>query len=233
MDRGDQGIATKGRREPGDARHREEAAVEFFEEDPQVHLAAPEQTAVEEGVVGADSRGVVMPAPVGRLQGLQRVVVEIAEHRLVFAHQRDDVDHQADGLLAGQRKVPGQRAIVVDGAGRAVDDHLGASDDAVLAVVGEGDAAAADLGCSQGAHRLPLVAADIEHVTEVRLDPQRALDLDRFAAAILESDPLMQAAVDEATATNAQALLWNAALALVEEKDRVDHLKGRDVTLID
>src|ERR1700737_5039334 len=130
-------------------------------------------------------------------------------------------------------EVPGDGAVLVEGEGPGVDDDLGAPQDAILAVVGEADAAATDLGRSQRAAGLPLVSADVEHVAEVGLHPDGAFDLDWLGAAILDADAFVQAAIDEATATDAQALLGDPALALVEQQHRVDHLEGGDVALVD
>ena len=116
---------------------------------------------------------------------------------------------------------------------RAVHHDLGAPSQSILSVVGEGHALGVHLRGSRCSHRLVLVAADIEHVTEVGLHPERALDVDRLAAAVLDADPLVQPAVDEAAATNAQALLWNPALAFVQKQHRVDHLKGGHVAFVD
>src|SRR3989440_2493655 len=129
--------------------------------------------------------------------------------------------------------MPVQRSVLVERARLRLDDNRGSAQEAILAVIGEGQAPGVDFGRSNRAEGLHLVATHIEHVAKVALDPQRALDLDRFRAAVLDADALVQAAVDEATATNAQALLRDPALALVEEQHRVDHLKGGDIALID
>ena len=129
--------------------------------------------------------------------------------------------------------MPIEGPVLVEGAGLWLDDDFGAPQDAILAVVGEGQATSVELGRSYRAEGLHLVTAHVEHVAKVALDPERALDLDGFGAAVLDADPFVEAAVDEATAANAQALLRDPALALVEEQHWVDHLKGGDIALID
>ena len=172
LDGGDQRIAAERGREPGDARHREEAAVELLEQDAQVHLAATQQAAVEKGVVGADPGRIVVPPPIGALQRLQRVVVEITQHRLVLADHRDDVDHERDGVFRVQVEMPAQGAVLVERAWLRLDDDFGAAQEAVLAVVGEGQAPSVDFGRSYRAESLHLVAAHVEHVAKVALDPE-------------------------------------------------------------
>src|SRR6267154_3857127 len=120
--------------------------------------------------------------------------------------------------------MPVQRSVLVERARLRLDDDLGSPQQAILAVIDEGQAPRVDFGRSNRAESLHLVAAHVEHVAKVALDPERAFDLDGFGAAVLDADALVQAAVDETTATNAQALLRDTALALVEEPHRVDHL---------
>src|SRR5207302_5536247 len=103
--------------------------------------------------------------------------------------------------------------------------HLRAPQETVLAFVGEGHARVARFDGPHLPEHLQLVAADIEHIAEVSIDPKRAFDVHRLAAAILDPDPLMQAAVDEAAAPDAEALLGDPPLALVEDEHGVDHLK--------
>src|SRR6202171_1067519 len=130
-------------------------------------------------------------------------------------------------------EVPGDCAVLVEGEGRGVDDDFSAPHEAILAVVDEADAAAIDLGRSLRAAGLHLVSADVEHVAEVGLHPDGTFDLDWLGAEMLAADAFVQPAVDEATATDAQALLGDPALALVEEQHRIDHLEGGDVALVD
>src|SRR5205814_1852589 len=119
------------------------------------------------------------------------------------------------------------------GRGGAVHDHLGPPHQAILAVVGEGQALTGDLEGTHLPEQLKPIAADVKHVAKVGFYSQRAFDLDRLAAAILDADAFVEAAVDEAAASNTEALLGDATLTLVEEQHRIDHLKGRDVALID
>ena len=191
LDGGDQCIAPEGRREPGDARHGEEPAVELLQQDSQVHLAAAQQAAVEEGIVGADPGRVVVPAAIGPLQRLQRVVVEVTQYRLVLADHRDDIDHERDRVFRVEVEMPVQRSVLIERARLRLDDNLGSAQEAILAVIGEGQAPGVDLGRSNRAEGLHLVATHIEHVAKVALDPQRAFDLDGFGAAVLDADALV------------------------------------------
>src|SRR5438093_3990365 len=119
------------------------------------------------------------------------------------------------------------------GRRRAIYDDLGPPHQAVLAVIGEGQALAVNVEGTHISEQLEPIAAHVEHVAKVGFNPQRALDIDRLTAAVLDADALVQTAIDEAAASNAEALLWDAPLALVQDQHRVDHLKGRDITLVD
>ena len=121
-----------------------------------------------------------------------------------------------------------------------VEEDLGPAFDAVEPDVAEGDPLLVLLHRALLSEELELmtgqragVGADVEDVTEVRLDQERALDVDRIPAAILDADPLVQAAVDEAAAPDAQALLRNPALAFVHDQHRVYHLECGHVALVD
>src|SRR2546429_10025486 len=111
------------------------------------------------------------------------------------------------------------------GCGNAVHDYLGPPHDAILAVVGEGQALAGDLEGTHLPEQLEPITADVKHVAKVCFDAQRAFDVDRLAAAILDADAFVEAAVDEAATSNTEALLRDSTLNLVEEQHRIDHLE--------
>src|SRR5207249_3637293 len=68
------------------------------------------------------------------------------------------------------------------GRGGAVHDHLGPPHQAILAVVGEGQALTGDLEGTHLPEQLKPIAADVKHVAKVGFNSQRAFDLDRLAA---------------------------------------------------
>jgi len=239
LDGGDQRVAAERHAVPRDARHRQQPRLELLDQDPQVHLASPQEALVEEGIVGPDGGRQLLPATVGGLQRLECVVLQVGEADIAFAQLRDHVHHQTHGLLRVQVVGIGQRRAFV--TRRSLIDHqLRLAVNAVQAVVGKNDAVfrhlwgpagppgRAGLVSMEGAHGSP----DIEHVQKIRLDVQRALDVDRLAAAILNTDALVQAPVDESRPPDAETLLGDAALAFVQQQDRVDHLEGGHVALI-
>src|SRR5439155_27239199 len=79
LDGRDERVAAEGRREPGNTCHRKQAAVELFEQDAKIHLAAAQEAAVEEGVIGADPGCLLVPSAIRGLQRLPGVIVEITE----------------------------------------------------------------------------------------------------------------------------------------------------------
>src|SRR5438093_13437451 len=107
------------------------------------------------------------------------------------------------------------------GCGNAVHDYLGPPHDAILAVVGEGQALAGDLEGTHFPEQLQPITADVKHVAKVCFDSQRAFDVNRLAAAILDADAFVEAAVDEAAASTTEALLREAQLYLVEAQRQV------------
>src|SRR6202158_4430344 len=117
-------------------------------------------------------------------------------------------------------EVPGQRAVMLR-CRRAIDYDFGAPDHTVAAIVGIGQTSIPDLERPDRAAVLLLVAADIEHVAKVGVDANRALDVDGLVAAILHPDPLVQAAVNETAAANAQALLRDSALGFIAHDARI------------
>src|SRR5438046_9426278 len=111
----------------------------------------------------------------------------------------------------------------------AVHDDLGSPHQATLAVVGEGQAVAGDLEGTHLPEQLEPITADVKHVAKVCFDSQRAFDVDRLATAILDADAFVEAAVDEAAASNTEALLRDASLSLVEEQHRIGTPERRDM----
>src|SRR5438046_9976274 len=109
----------------------------------------------------------------------------------------------------------------------AVHDDLGSPHQATLAVVGEGQAVAGDLEGTHFPEQLQPITADVKHVAKVCFDSQRAFDVNRLAAAILDADAFVEAAVDEAAASNTEALLRDAARTLVQVPHRLDRLNCR------
>src|SRR5207302_5584316 len=115
-------------------------------------------------------------------------------------------------LFRLEMEVPAHAGLVAVG-GRCVEDHLGAPGDAIEAVVDEAQPMTAALQrarCSQVAqHLAPRVGLDLEQVQEIRAEEELAFQVHRLRAAVLNSDPLVNAAADEAAAPDAEDLLWN------------------------
>src|SRR5207244_4634048 len=190
----------------GKSGHGQQAGVEFLDQDAQVHLAPPDQTSVEEGVIGPGRGRLAFPAPVRGLKRRQRVVVQILQRRIVGTESGNDVDQQDDGVLRLEVDVV-EDPVAMPAGWLPVEEDLGPAFDAVEPDVAEVDALLVLLHRALLSEELELmtgqragVGADVEDVTEVRLDQERALDVDRIPAAILDADPLVQAAVDEAAA---------------------------------
>src|SRR2546427_10901985 len=79
LDGRDERVAAEGRREPGNTCHRKQAAVELFEQDAKIHLAAAQEAAVEEGVIGADPGCLLVPSAVTGFEGSHGGNVETTE----------------------------------------------------------------------------------------------------------------------------------------------------------
>jgi hypothetical protein len=234
LDRGDQAVAAEGHGVPGDAGGGEGAAGKVVAEDADVLPAAPEEPVVERLVVGVDLGAGLVPGPVGLLQAGERAVELEAERRLFVVQQRKYVDLQDERLVGRQLERKDGLAVAVPGLGVvAVEEDLGRPPDAVLAHVAEAKPDLAALDRVLDAHRVAaVVAADSEDVAEVGVEVQLQVHLDREAVAVLHADPLVEAAVEEAGAAEADGLPVDV-LVTIHLEGRVDELEGRHVGAID